>query len=66
MPEERQYMQNIYLHCNWGWGGYHNGYYRGDVFAINVSGETYEYTPLEYRIVNTYRELPLIINGKFK
>lgn len=24
--------ETLYLHCNWGWGGYRNGYFLADVF----------------------------------
>ena len=34
---------DLYLHCNWGWGGYGNGYFSGDVFSP-YSGRAYNPT----------------------
>lgn len=34
-----------YLHCDWGWGGINNGYYKGEVF--NVNSQT-GYKPTNY------------------
>lgn len=31
-------MDSPYLHCDWGWGGYRNGYYLGKVFSIKEYG----------------------------
>lgn len=33
-----------YIHCNWGWGGNGNGYYKGDIFE--VGDRTYK--PLQF------------------
>lgn len=30
-------IETLYLHCNWGWGGYHNGYFLADVFNAEES-----------------------------
>lgn len=39
-----------YFHCDWGWGGYCNGYYTGDVFSlINDSN----WSPILYYPVKT-------------
>lgn len=32
--------ENIWLHCDWGWNGYCNGYYLGDVFEVE-NGDNY-------------------------
>lgn len=29
---EKKEITNVSLHCDWGWGGYCNGYYCGDIF----------------------------------
>ena len=37
----------VYVHCDWGWGGYCNGYYAGDVFKL-APPETTSFTPSNY------------------
>lgn len=32
---DRSKYVNKYFHCDWGWNGYSNGYYSGDVFTIS-------------------------------
>lgn len=32
--------EHIWLHCDWGWNGEHNGYYLGDVFEVD-NGDNY-------------------------
>lgn len=27
-------ITNVFLHCNWGWGGTYNGYFSGAVFNV--------------------------------
>lgn len=35
-------ITNYYLHCDWGWGGFCNGYFEGDVLAISNINRTYQ------------------------
>lgn len=39
-PQDSTQLENIFLHCDWGWDGNCNGYYSGPVFE--VSNRTYE------------------------
>lgn len=32
---------DTYIHCDWGWGGYCNGYYSGSVFEV----DSYKFAP---------------------
>ncbi|MDE7441034.1 MAG: C10 family peptidase [Muribaculaceae bacterium] len=34
-PNKKTGIKDIYLHCNWGWGGIGNGYYIGNIFKID-------------------------------
>ncbi|MCM1521624.1 MAG: C10 family peptidase [Muribaculaceae bacterium] len=36
---------DYYFHCDWGWGGYCNGYFKGEVFALDNSSN---YSPINY------------------
>ncbi len=40
---------DIYLHCDWGWGGSNNGYYSGDVFQAG----SYSFGNMQYFSVNS-------------
>lgn len=41
-PDGRTY--NEYVYCDWGWGGYGNGFFNGDVFKVSSS----EFTDMTY------------------
>lgn len=32
MPMRKEHTQRYYFHCNWGWGGYSNGYFLSNAF----------------------------------
>lgn len=46
--------QNL-IHCNWGWGGYRNGYYLSNVFQANVGPEINDYEVTRSGQENNYR-----------
>lgn len=31
------HIQTKYIHCNWGWDGYHNGFFKSDVLNAEES-----------------------------
>lgn len=37
-PYTQTGIENVYLHCEWGWGGRRNGYFSGDVFDVGNYG----------------------------
>lgn len=43
-PFRRIGMLNKFVHCDWGWGGYDNGYYNGSVFTTTY----YTFESLRY------------------
>lgn len=51
---DRSKITSTYIHCDWGWGGYCNGYYSGDVF----SASSYNFAPTKYFVIR--RNLPTI------
>lgn len=44
LNEDRTEIVDPYIHCDWGTGGYCNGYYSGAVFAM----DKYNFKPTEY------------------
>lgn len=32
-------LKNVYIHCDWGWGGSSNGWYTGNIFSPNESSD---------------------------
>lgn len=66
---------NYYVHCNWGWGGYKDGYYNSKVFNVNSGAIIYDWSDnqsggapnykynLEYSIV---KNEPLLITNYYE
>lgn len=49
-------ITNVFVHCDWGWGGQYNGFYNGEVFSpytYNYSTSNMEYYSVEYSNVST-------------
>lgn len=42
------FIGDIYLHFDWGWQGYCNGFYHGDIFNVSINGKNKEIVPVNY------------------
>ena len=46
--------QSTKVHCDFGWGGYHNGYYASGIFQLNAYGIEYDNPTLPHTETTNY------------